>query len=132
MKRSMTTKKFPTRISKIFPTNITKGLNLCESTGNVNFENEESCKTIKSLANDNFSFETVSKRDVLDLIKKLFGNTATVSNDILVSVLKEYVPTYYKKLTDNFNKFIRTSLHETRNETGLTIQFALKFHFGVR
>ena len=43
----MTTIKFPTRISQIFPTNITKGLNLCESTGNVNFKDEESCKTIK-------------------------------------------------------------------------------------
>ena len=28
-------------------TNITKGLNLRESTGNINFENEESCKKIK-------------------------------------------------------------------------------------
>ena len=45
----MTTTKFPTRISQIFPTNITKGLNLCESTGNVNFKDEESCKTIKKL-----------------------------------------------------------------------------------
>ena len=81
MKRLMTTKKFATRISQIFPTNITKGLNLCESTGNVNFENEESCKTIKNLGKKIFSFETVSKRDVLDLIKKLLGNTVTVSNE---------------------------------------------------
>ena len=28
-------------------TKITKGSNLCESTGNINFENEESCKKIK-------------------------------------------------------------------------------------
>ena len=38
------------RISKTFNeyvTNITKGLNLRESTGNINFENEESCKRIK-------------------------------------------------------------------------------------
>ena len=35
-------------------TNITKGLNLRESTGNINFENEESCKKIK----ENFGNET--------------------------------------------------------------------------
>ena len=28
-------------------TNVTKNLNLCESTGNINFENEESCKNIE-------------------------------------------------------------------------------------
>ena len=68
---------------------------------------------------------------MLDLIKELPGNTATVSNGILVSILKESVSAYYKKLTDNFNECIRASLHETRSETGLRIQFAVKFHFGV-
>ena len=71
-------------------TNITKGLNLRESTGNINSENEESCKKIKeSFGNKTFSFEAVSKKDVLDLIKQPPGNKATVSNDIPVSVLKE-------------------------------------------
>ena len=73
-------------------TNITKGLNLRESKGNINFENEESCKKIKeNFGNENFSFETVCKKDVLDLIKKISGNKATVSNYILVSALKESV-----------------------------------------
>ena len=51
------------RISKTFNeyvTNITKGLNRRESTGNINFENEESCK------DKTFSFEIISKKDVLD------------------------------------------------------------------
>ena len=81
-------------------TNITKGLNLRESTGNINFENEESCKKIKeNFGNENFSFETVSKKDVLDLIKELPGNKATVSNHIPVSVLKESVSACYEKQT---------------------------------
>ena len=83
----MITKKFPTPLMS-FP-NITKGLNLRESTGNINFENEESCKKIKeNFGNKTFSFETISKKDVLDLIKQLPGNKATASNDIPVSVLK--------------------------------------------
>ena len=85
-------------------TNITKGLNLRESTGNINFENEESCKKIK----ENFGKETISKKDVLNLIKQLPRNKATVSNDIPVSVLKESVSAYYEKLTDIFNNCIRS------------------------
>ena len=70
----------------------------------INFENEESCKKIKeNFGNKTFSFETVSKTDVLNLIKQLPRNKATVSNDISVSVLKESVSAYYEKITDTFN-----------------------------
>ena len=54
------------------------------------------------------SFETVSKRDVLDLIKELPGNKDNVSNDISVSVIEESVSAYYEKLTDIFNNCIRS------------------------
>ena len=55
--------------------NITKGLNLRESTGNVDFENEESCIKIKeNFGGETSSFETLSKKDVLDLIKEIPGN----------------------------------------------------------
>ena len=88
----MTTKYF---------TNIVKGLNMRESTGNKNFENEESCKKIKKkFGNKNVSFETVSTKDVLNLIKELPGIKDTVSNDIPVSLLKQYVSACCKKLTD--------------------------------
>ena len=101
-------KKISNTFNEYF-TNITKGLNLCESTGNINFENEESCKKIKeNFGNETFSFETISKKDVLNLIKQLPGNKATVSNDIPVSVLKESVSAYYEKLTDIFNNCIRS------------------------
>ena len=39
------------------------------------------------------SFESVSKRDVLNLIQELTGNKATASNDIPVSLLKESIST---------------------------------------
>ena len=42
------------------------------------------------------------------MIKKISGNKATVSNDILVSALKESVSAYYEKLTDIFNNCIRS------------------------
>ena len=61
MNLSRTTKKISNTFNKCF-TNITKGLNLGESTGNTNFENEDSCKKIKeNFGSENFSSETVSK-----------------------------------------------------------------------
>ena len=42
------------------------------------------------------------------MINQLPGNKATVSNDIPVSVLKEFVSVYYEKLTDIFNNYIRS------------------------
>ena len=61
------------KVSKTFSeyvTNITKDLNLHESTGNINFENEESSKKLKeNIGNENFSFEIVSEKDVINLIK---------------------------------------------------------------
>ena len=42
------------------------------------------------------------------MIKELPGNKPTVSNDILVWVLKEFVSACYEKLTDVFNNFIKS------------------------
>ena len=41
-------------------------------------------------------------------IKQLPGNKATVSKDVPVSVLKEFVSAYYKKLIDIFNNCMRS------------------------
>ena len=52
----MTTKTINT-LNEYF-TNFIKDLNLRESTGNINFENEESCKKVKeNFAYESFSFE---------------------------------------------------------------------------
>ena len=101
-----------------------------ESTGNINFENEESCKKIKeNFGNENFSFETVSKKDILDLIKELPGNKGTVSNDIPVSVLKESVFAYYEKLTDIFNNCIRSgTFPEILKKAEVTQNFKKRDH----
>ena len=42
------------------------------------------------------------------MIKELSGNWATVSNDIPVSVPKEFITAYYEKLTNIFNNCIRS------------------------
>ena len=57
---------------------------------------------------ENFSFEIVPKKDVLilNLIKELPWNKATLSNDIPVSVLKDYI---YCIRNGNFPKIIKKS-----------------------
>ena len=75
-----------------------KVLNLRESTRSINFKNEARFK------NDKKTFGNL--KDVLNLIKELPGNKATVSNDISVSVLKDSISVYYEKLIDIFNNCI--------------------------
>ena len=93
-------KNFSNTFNEYF-TNITKGLNLGKSTGNIDFENEESCKKTKeNFGNENFCIETVSKKDGFNLIKALTGSKS--------SVLKKSISTYYEKLTDIFNNCVRS------------------------
>ena len=100
-------------------------LDLRESTENINFENEQSCKKIKeNFDNENVSSETISKKHVLDLIIELPGNKATVSNGIPVLVLKESGSAYYEKLTDIFNNCIRSgTFAETLKKVEVTPVF---------
>ena len=116
-------KKISNTFNEYF-TNITKGLNLSESTGNMNFENEESCKKIKeNFGNKTFSFETIFEKGVLDLIKQLLGNKATVSNNYPVSVLKESLSAYYEKLTGIFNNCIRSGTFAEKLKSEVTPVF---------
>ena len=105
--------------------NITKGLTLRESKTNLSFENEEICKRVKEIfANNSFSFQTVSKKYVFNLINEFSGDKATVRNSILVSVLKEFVSSYYEKLTDIFNNCIRKdTFQETLRKAEVTLVF---------
>ena len=67
----MTTTKFPVPLTRIL-INITKGLNHRESTGNIILKMKKNVKRSKKiLETEIFSFETVSKKDVLNLIKEL-------------------------------------------------------------
>ena len=48
-------------------------------------------------------FKPVSKNDIIDAIKKLPSNKASISNDIPVSVMKQFVNCYCEKLTNILN-----------------------------
>ena len=62
------------------------------------FENEESCRLLKEhFGNGSLSFKPVSKNDIISTIKKLPSNKASISNDMPVSVIKQFANCYCEK-----------------------------------
>ena len=82
-------KEIANKFNKYFA-NIIKKLNLKKDTGS-SFESQESCRMIKGkFGNESFSFEVFSEDTVTNAIKNLLTGKASVSNDILVSIMKNY------------------------------------------
>ena len=52
-------------------------------------------------------FKSVSTKDIIDAIKKLASNKALTSNDIPVSVMKQFANCYCEKLTNILNDCLK-------------------------
>ena len=52
-------------------------------------------------------FKPVSKKDIIDAIKKLPSNKASISNYIPVSVMKQFVNCYCEKLKNILNDCLK-------------------------
>ena len=68
--------------------------NITKAEVSVNFFNFEKInrKEIKKkLDNNSTYFEDISKKDALEIFKKLLGSKATDANNIPVSVLEDYI-----------------------------------------
>ena len=52
-------------------------------------------------------FNPVSKKDIIDAIKILPANKASISNHIPVSVMKQFAKCYCEKLTNIFNNCLK-------------------------
>ena len=84
--------------------NVTKGLKFRQVDKTQSVENEGRCRLIKQ----HFRvFKLVSKKDIIDTIKKLPSNNASISNDISVSVMKQFVNCYCEKLTNILNDCLK-------------------------
>ena len=82
-------KEIANKFNKYFAS-IIKKLNLKKDTG-TSFESQENCRMIKGkFGNESFSFEVFTEDTVTNAIKKLLTGKASVSNDILVSIMKNY------------------------------------------
>ena len=68
------------------------------------FENEESCRLIReNYGGESFSFKSISKDDIIEAVKKLPSNKASISNNIPFSVIKNFATCYCEKLAIIFN-----------------------------
>ena len=55
-------------------------------------------------------FKPASKKDLIDAIKKLLSNKASISNDIPVSVMKQFANCYCEKLTNILNDCLKEKI----------------------
>ena len=79
------------QIFNTYLTNVTKGLKLRQVDESQSFENEESCRLIrKNYGGESFSFKSISKDDIIEAVKKLPSNKASISNDIPISIIKNF------------------------------------------
>ena len=80
------------QIFNTYFTNITKGLKLRQVDESQSFENEESCRLIReNYGGESFSFKSISKDNITEAVQKLSSNKASILNDILISIIKNFL-----------------------------------------
>ena len=85
-------------------TNVTKGLKLQQVDEYQSFENEESCRLMReNYGGESFTFKSISKDGIIEAVKKLPSNKASISNGILISITKNFATCYCEKLPYIFN-----------------------------
>ena len=57
----------------------------------------------ENYGDESFSFKSISKDDITEPVKKLPSNKASISNDIPISIIKNFVNCYCEKLASIFN-----------------------------
>ena len=96
------------QIFNTYFTNVTKGLKLRQVDESQSFENEESCRLIReNYGGEKFSFKSISKDNIIEAVKKLLLNKASISNDVPVSIIKNFATCYCEKLTSIFNDCLK-------------------------
>ena len=54
-----------------------------------------------------FSFKSISKDDIVEAVKKLLSNNTAISNDITISIIKNFATCYCEKLASIFNDCLK-------------------------
>ena len=87
------------QIFNTYFTNITKDLRLQQVDEYQSFENEESCRLMKeNYSGESFSFKLTSKDDIIEAVKKILSNRASILNDIPISCIKNFATYYFESL----------------------------------
>ena len=83
------------QVCNTYFTNATNGLKLRQVDESQSFENEESCRLIwENYDGESFSFGSKSKDDTIETVKKLPSNKTSKSNDIPISIIKNFANSY--------------------------------------
>ena len=89
-------------------TNITKGLKFQQVDESQSFENKESCRLIRvNYGGESFSFKLISNHDITEAVKNLPSNKASISNNIPISIIKNFATCYCEKLASIFNDCLK-------------------------
>ena len=73
-------------------------------------------------------FKLVSKKDITDAIKKLPSNKASISNDIPVSVMKQFAYCYCEKRTNILNDCLKENRFQNLMKVTKTSPVFKKLH----
>ena len=96
------------QIFNTYFTNVTKGLKLRQVHESQSFENEESCRLIReNYGGEIFSFKSISKDDIIEAVKNLPSNKASISNDIPISIIKNFATCCCEKLANILNDCLK-------------------------
>ena len=68
---------------------------------------KESCRLIRENYGERFSFKSLSKHDIIEALIKLRSNKASISNDIPISIIKNFATCYCEKLASIFNDCLK-------------------------
>ena len=89
-------------------TNVTKDLKLRQVDESQSFENEESGRLIReNYGGESFYFKSISKDDIIEAVRKLPSNKASISNDISISIKNNFSTCYCEKLVSVFNDCLK-------------------------
>ena len=62
---------------------------------------------MENFGGESFSFKSLSKDDIPDIVKNLPSNKASISSDIPVSIINNFATCYCEKLASIFNDFLK-------------------------
>ena len=61
----------------------------------------------KHYGGESFSFKSISEENIIEAVKKLPSNKASISNDIPISIIKNFATCYCEKLASIFSDCLK-------------------------
>ena len=66
----------------------------------------------ENYSGESFSFKLTSKDDIIEAVKKILSNRASILNDIPISCIKNFATYFFEKFESNFNNCLKKQISE--------------------